>query len=219
MRTQACSIPLIAVMLFTSVFFAAPAHADRGRKTGERALRSSQGNHRSGPSPSLRGNTSRPSRPSGALRGNGSRSSRSTGSSGPRLGNGEGLRALGRVLNNWEDGELGRRLDNYRYNNDRYDAAKEYADAYRDAAIANAVVGIVGILAQSAQPVRQPQYQQPTGRYEQRRVLIREGYFEESKVWVPEQFDSRNQVTVAGHYEIHRRWVPEVYGYQDVWVP
>ena len=117
----------------------------------------------------------------------------------------------------------------------------EFADAYRDAAIANAVVGLVGVIANAAcQPrpvaVAAPAYAaapvyaaapayaaapvvvQPAGHYEVRRTLVQEGYYENTQVWVPEYNDPATGTIVAGHYETHKRFVPPVYQETQVWV-
>jgi hypothetical protein len=98
-------------------------------------------------------------------------------------------------------------------------AHRDYARAQRDAAIASAVVGIVGIIAESAsqQPVHAvpaPSVSGPV--YETMNVLVQEGYYEEQQVWVPEQHDRRTGVTIAGHYQTHKRWVPPVYETRQV---
>lgn len=109
----------------------------------------------------------------------------------------------------------------------------DVADAYRDAAIANAVVNLVGIavtaatqprVAAVAQPVAvapapvavvQPA---PRGYYETREVVVSEGYYEDVRVWVPEVRDSRGRVVQEGYYEIRKRWNPPVHEYRPVWV-
>jgi hypothetical protein len=93
------------------------------------------------------------------------------------------------------------------------DPDRAYADAYRDVGIANAVVGLVGVIANSGTPV----YQQPCGHYERTKVLVQEGHYEETRVWVSEGYDPAARVE-RGHYEIQRRWIPEVYEYRDVLV-
>ena len=103
--------------------------------------------------------------------------------------------------------------------------AHEYADAYRDVGIANAVVGLVGVIANSQPVYREPVYRepvyrevQPTRHYIREKVILKEGYYEDYKVWVPEQYDSGSRDKILGHYEMRQRWVPEVYGYRDVQV-
>ena len=103
--------------------------------------------------------------------------------------------------------------------------AHEYADAIRDVGIANAVVGLVGVIANSQPTYREPVYRepvyretQPTQRYAREKVILKEGYYEDYKVWVPEQYDSGSRDKILGHYEMRQRWVPEVYGFRDVQV-
>jgi hypothetical protein len=150
--------------------------------------------------------------------------------------------SLGDIVGGLQDAARNRDSGYYGRNNGYYDwpygygrhddPGRSIADAYRDVGIANALVNLVGIIANSplTNPQPQPYYQgqpqpyyqtqpQPAGHYERRQVLIKDGYYEDYQVWVPEYQDSRTREIVAGHYETHRRWVPPVYGYQDVWVP
>jgi hypothetical protein len=119
------------------------------------------------------------------------------------------------------NGYRGRDYYNYR-------AAEAQADAYRDAALANAAVGLVGVLVNAAvqeqalrtQPVAAcPVVTQPTGHYETRRSLVREGYYETRQVWVPEQVDPHTGEIILGHHETRRLWVPPVYEESQVFVP
>ena len=96
-----------------------------------------------------------------------------------------------------------------------HDRDRGYADAYRDVGIANAVVDLVGIIANSGAP--QVVYEQPCARYERAKVLVQEGHYEETRVWVSHGYDPCTRVD-RGHYEIQRRWVPDVYEYRDVLV-
>ncbi len=156
---------------------------------------------------------------------------------GSRGGNGNGLRTpglnpLARGLNNalrtWGGGSPfggpfgGGYGDPYRW---QHDAAEEYADAYRDAAIANAVVGLAGVLVnahvqqqalRTAPPVVAVQ---PAGQYVTQRTLVREGYYENREVWVPEHPDPVTGAMILGHTEIQRIWVPPVYQESQVYVP
>lgn len=104
-----------------------------------------------------------------------------------------------------------------------YRAADAHASAYRDAALANAAVGLVGVLVNAAvqqQALRtQPVAVQPAGHYETRRALVREGYYETRQVWVPDQIDARTGETILGHYETRRLWVAPVYEETQVFVP
>jgi len=127
------------------------------------------------------------------------------------------LEGLGNLL------DLGRRAygnrDRDRYGNrynDRYRADKEYADAMRDAAIANAIVGVVGIIAEAAaapQPVVQQPYvaPAPAPQYRVERVLVQEGRYEQYQVWVPDTYDRTSGETIKGHYETRERYVPEIW--------
>lgn len=109
----------------------------------------------------------------------------------------------------------------------------EMADAYRDAAIANAVVGLVGIMVSAAQ---QPQcttvaaapisvapmpvaVAPPPGRWERQTVVVEPAHYETYQEWIPEIYDSRTgQKIGGGYYESRSRLVPETYQYRDVWV-
>ena len=99
---------------------------------------------------------------------------------------------------------------------DRHNPYEEMADAYRDAAIANAIVNTIGILVSASQTNRAPE---PAGHYVTQRRLIKEGHYETSTVWVPETYDEANGVWIEGHHETQRRWVPEVWEKTRVWVP
>lgn len=100
------------------------------------------------------------------------------------------------------------------------------ADAYRDAAIANAVVNVIGILATA----NQPQYPvmatpapttvvAPRGHVERQRVLVQEGRTEEYQVWVPEHVIPETGEVVVGHHEVRRREIAPVYEEREIWVP
>ncbi len=122
------------------------------------------------------------------------------------------------------------------YDRDPYD---DIADAYRDAAIANAVVNMVGIIANAAmqprvvaQPammstqapvsVAQPAPAPPpglTGHVERREVVVREGHYEEYQVFVPEHTIAATGEVVEAHHETRRRWVPAVTEVREVWIP
>jgi hypothetical protein len=98
---------------------------------------------------------------------------------------------------------------------DRHREAEAYADAYRDAAIANAVVDVVGILVSNSQARR---VAEPAGHYVTQRRVVKEGFYETYTVWVPETYDSKTGEYIEGHNETRRRWVPEVYEETQVWV-
>ena len=124
---------------------------------------------------------------------------------------------------------------NRRYND--HDPYDEIADAYRDAAIANAVVNMVGIIANAAmQPraVAQPAMMStqtpvsvaqpapprgPTGHIERREVVVREGHYQEYQVHVPQYTIESTGEIVEAHYETRRRWVPPVTEVREVWIP
>lgn len=103
-----------------------------------------------------------------------------------------------------------------RYDDGYYgDSDREYAHAYRDVGIANAVANVVGTIVSS-----QPGVVRPYGpTYERQRVILKPGYYEEVREWVPDMTDPRTGDRIMGHYETRQRWVPEVYGYQDIRVP
>jgi hypothetical protein len=86
--------------------------------------------------------------------------------------------------------------------------------AYRDVGIANAVVGLVGIAAQTAQTSAyyNGAYAQPVQRYYNERVLVSPSRYETTQVWVPESFDPRTGAKIGGgFYENRTQLVPEVY--------
>jgi hypothetical protein len=147
-----------------------------------------------------------------------------------RSGN-PGIGAFGEALRVFGDHE-GYGSGGFGYS-DRYRYENEMADAYRDAAIANAVVGLVGIMVSAAQ---QPQYTAvaaapmsvapapvsvapPPGRWERRTVVVQPARYETYQEWIPEIYDSRTGAKIGGgYYESRSKLVPETYQYQDVWV-
>jgi hypothetical protein len=125
---------------------------------------------------------------------------------------------------------LGGLLEEYLYNGygrhgfDPYEAEKAHADAYRDAAIANAIVNVIGILATAnqAQPVAAytpPAPVVPQGHIERQRVLVQEGRTEEYQVWIPEYTIPATGEVVLGHHETRQRTVAPVYEEREIWVP
>ena len=104
----------------------------------------------------------------------------------------------------------------------------DYPEAMRDTAIANAIVGVVGIIAntatapygysQPAYPAPAPQYapSYSVPQYRIERVLVQEGRYEEYEVWAPDVYDSRTGETVRGHNEIRQRYIPEVWQERQV---
>jgi hypothetical protein len=125
--------------------------------------------------------------------------------------------ALERGYNNYRNDYYdrdGRYRDGYGYG---YDSEREYAKAYRDVGIANAIASVLGAVISADQNARY--YRSQGGHYERRQVVITPGYYVDERVWVPDFYDPQTRTTIRGHYEMRQRWVPEVYGYQDVWVP
>lgn len=153
---------------------------------------------------------------------------RSGGSSRSRSGS-RGLEGLGNLL------DLGRGGFGNQYGRDggffggRHRSNDDaVADAIRDAAIANAIVGVVGIIANAATVpygYSQPAYPAPAPgyapsysvpQYRTERVLVQEGRYEEYEVWVPDAYDSRTGETVKGHSVIRQRYIPEVWQERQV---
>lgn len=125
---------------------------------------------------------------------------------------------------------LGGLLEDFLYNGyggnrfDPYEGEKAHADAYRDAAIANAIVNVVGILATASQPQPVAVYAPPApvapqGYIERQRVLVQEGRTEEYQVWIPEYTIPATGEVVVGHHETRRRTLEPVYEEREVWVP
>lgn len=111
---------------------------------------------------------------------------------------------------------------------DPHAGEKAHAEAYRDAAIANAIVNVVGILATANQPRVEPAYPPdavtvapsgPRGHVERQRVLVQEARVEEYKVWIPEHRIPETGEIVEGHHETRRREIPAVYEEREVWIP
>ena len=108
------------------------------------------------------------------------------------------------------------------------------AKAYRDVGIANAMVGLVGVLATlSQEPVYAPVCAPapapaavplaapaaPSGYWERRPVAVHPEHYEQYQVWIPAIVDARTGATTGGgYYETRSRLVPEQIEYQDVWV-
>lgn len=111
----------------------------------------------------------------------------------------------------------------YGWNNHHYSDHNDRADAYRDVGIANAVVGLVGIMANVATAPRYtyaaPPAPAPSGYWARQAVVVQPEHYEQYQVWIPEVYDSRTGVkTGGGYYETHSRLVPQVVEYQNVWV-
>lgn len=148
----------------------------------------------------------------------------------PGLGSGSGnRRGLGYGGNGiGNGGPLGGLLEQYLYNEygggrnfDPYAGEKAHAKAYRDAAIANAVVNVVGILATSQQQrvhaVKAPVA--PRGHVQQQRILVQEGRTEEYRVWIPQYTIPATGEVVVGHHETRQRELAPVYETREVWIP
>lgn len=138
-------------------------------------------------------------------------------------GRGGLLDALGYGMGGYP-GSYGNRGPGYYH----YRAQEEMADAYRDAAIVNAVAGLVGVVVQSsvqrealrtAVPAQPVAVAQPAGYYETQRVMVQEGRYESRSLWVPERVDPATGAVIEGHYETHRHYVPPVFEESQVWVP
>ena len=222
MRNTTVILATAAALLVTVGLCAPEAHA-QSRRQGSRVIRRAAPFSRSGASirsgssgrsglsraPTMRSSpTSRGG--SNLFGGLGrSRNSSSLGRSGR-----PGLTALGNLLDGIQRDRDGR-------HGGRYDSDKAMASAYRDAAIANAVVGLVGIFVEAGtrnQCAVQPA--QPTGHYETHRVILQPGRYEQDRVWVPERYDPNTGRKLGGGYhETRTRWVPETVEYRKVYIP
>ena len=58
----------------------------------------------------------------------------------------------------------------------------------------------------------------PNGHYERQHILVKPGYYETYRVWVPKQRDRKLHMKIYGHHETRQRWIPDVYEDRDVWV-
>lgn len=147
-------------------------------------------------------------------------------------GNGANLsRGADRGYSGLDSGPLGGLLEQYLNNGyggrhfDPYEGEKAQADAYRDAAIANAIVNVVGILATASQPQAPvalcppPAPVAPRGYVERQRFLVQEGRTEEYQVWIPEYTIPETGELVVGHHETRRRSIAPVYEEREIWVP
>lgn len=125
--------------------------------------------------------------------------------------------SLGNLLGQYLAGDYG----GHRF--DPYEGDKARADAFRDAAIANAIVNVVGILAASSQPPTPvalcPPPPAPRGHIERQNVLIQEGRTEEYQVWIPDYTIAETGELVVGHHETRRRSIAPVYEEREIWVP
>jgi hypothetical protein len=102
----------------------------------------------------------------------------------------------------------------------------DLADAYRDVGIANAVVGLVGVMAHAATA---PRYTYaapppavvaaPAGYWARQAVVVQPERYEQYQEWIPEIYDARTgQKTGGGYYETRTRLSPQVVEYRNVWV-
>ena len=116
--------------------------------------------------------------------------------------------------------------DNYRdgYRGGYYNAYQRETDsmarAYRDVGIANALVGLVGVLATASQ---QQGYAcapaSPQGYWQRQAVVVEPQRYEQYQEWIPELYDSRTgQKIGGGYYEVRTQLVPEVVEYRAVWL-
>ncbi len=88
------------------------------------------------------------------------------------------------------------------------------AKAYREVGIANAVVGLVGILVQASENNR---YQGSQGQWTRERVIISPARYETYQVWVPPIYDPRTGAKVGGGFHENRtHLIPEVYEDREV---
>jgi hypothetical protein len=144
-------------------------------------------------------------------------------------GLGNGLGRGGAFGRNGSGGPLGGLLQQYLYNEygggyryDPYAGEKAHAKAYRDAAIANAVVNMVGIIATNHQQRKYTNCSTavaPSGHIERQRILVQEGRTEEYQVWVPQYTVPATGEVVLGHNETRRREIAPVYENREVWIP
>ena len=222
MRNTSLILATAAALLVAAGLCAPEAHA-RSRSQGRRVIKRAPTSIRSGAS-----TRSRSSGRSGLSRGPTMRSSpTSRGGSSPFGGLGRsrnssslgrsdrpGLTALGNLLDGIQRNRNGR-------HGSHNDSDKAMASAYRDAAIANAVVGLVGIFVEAGmrnQCAVRPA--QPTGHYETHRVILQPGRYEQDRVWIPERYDPNTGRKLGGGYhETRTRWIPETVEYRKVYIP
>lgn len=224
------SQPRVSIKSTTSRSGARPSFSSSSRSLGSRSSGISRSNARSSGSALGRQSTSRGT---------------SRSQSGSRSGNSNALGNfgdLGGLLNNARgNGNYSRNgfgngrypiaeqlFGEYNRRQNYHDPYESIADAHRDAAIANAVVNVVGIITNAAvqnrqyrvaQPVAQTQqYGGPTGHVQRQQVLVREGHHEEYTVQVPEHTVAATGERVLAHTERRQRWVEPVYEEREVWV-
>jgi hypothetical protein len=109
---------------------------------------------------------------------------------------------------------------NRHYRDQYYHENNSMAKAYRDVGMANALVGLLGVMVTAAQnsncatvaPVS-------NGHWERQAVVVQPERYEQYQEWIPELYDSRSgQKVGGGFYETRTRRVPETIQYRDVWV-
>ena len=102
-----------------------------------------------------------------------------------------------------------------------YRRDEQYIKAQRDAAIANAVVSVVGIIADaSVRSCQSYPAHTPSGGFVQERIVLEPAHYESERVWIEPLFDPHTGRQVGGgFYETRTRFMPETYGFRDVWVP
>jgi hypothetical protein len=187
----------------------ATAQRSRGISRGGSAARTPV--RRPGGGNAVRGMSQRNSRPSASRApSRGSSSSRNAKPSGGQLLDTlSQLQGLGGNKNN-PLGALGNVLGQGRSH--RRSSENIQAKAYRDAAIANAVVGLVGILVDASARRQPPQPMHVVPQTVTERVLVREGHYEQYQEWIPPVYDRHTgQQNGGGYHETRTRWVPEVW--------
>ena len=150
-----------------------------------------------------------------------SRGASSSPSRGSGSFNGEQLGQLGSLLGK---GLMNGGYGDYRGGwGDYHHREDEMAKAYREVGIANAVVALVGVLAQTSQArayaTAQPaMVQAPVENpWVRERVLVSPPRLETTQVWIPEVYDPRTGAKIGGGYhETRTQVIPEVYEEREV---
>lgn len=203
MNIQLSKATTVTIVLAFSVLAASASNADERRALRDAAGRGMRALKTAAPRVRAAGNT-------GSSRNNPVQGLQNLN----QLGNLLGYSDRSHGNHNSRDYGYGNPYDSRGYRDHGRDRHDSYADAYRDVGIANAVVGLVSVIANSGAP---QVYEQPCGHYERRPVIVQPGHYEETRVWVSEGYDPCAHVD-RGHYVIERRWVPEVYEFRDVYV-
>ncbi|HOZ47323.1 MAG TPA: hypothetical protein PLO37_04650 [Candidatus Hydrogenedentes bacterium] len=134
------------------------------------------------------------------------------------------LGSLGKVLNqqmgnrDYQGGYPGLPWEIYDHHRE-----DQMAKAYRDVGIANAMVGLVGVMVQASQMSQTSQTvycrPEPQGQWVRERVLIAPAHYETKQVWIPELHDPRTgQKLGGGFHETRTEYVPDVYEERTVFV-